>query len=1072
MSVVKTRIVRNMANVLTKKRDQRIQATVFVGIFAVIGVLLLVIVNAAPARDVFQRPYSANSIWNTPIGSNARYVDAGFPYTNANALDPAYFLELKSSDPLRDYVLTGGWRERCSGTKKTGVQLNLPNGYLIPDAEQKPNGSWSTPNNGWEFLLPDGETMFYSGGGARCSGTGPIYGHGGTTTGSVYGDGIRGGHGASRMPRLGGAIRPGELSNDEPIQHVLDLVLYTKHMYSDNKQTRESTYRWPATGSDAYALDRNKTDRYVGSNPEVRMGSLLALPPNLKPEDLNINTKEGRKLFAALRDWGGYITDDSAWNANYLTVDSAANDFQWGTAQRQEFGRMVDALHVVTNNGPNSIGGGGEPRVPKHPAFRNGGGDQPPAPDPEPPVDDETDPTQGAYILPADNLVVPSSVVASSQVSDTFTPDKAIDGDEQTNESRWTSAREDNQWIQFDLEQSYEIEKLSILWAGNTTNAFEVQLSNDGENFNTVDSGSTDNQMFTLTEHDLNNSTARYVRVVGLTRWNNNFGHSVREVGIYVGDESDAPDEPTDDEGVTLPYRVNSGGGSFIDNDGNEWRADENFLDGGGTYATSDAIAGTEIDELYQSERWCSAGYEVPIANGQYTVVFHGAEINPRSEGRVFSVESEGVTIAQSLNLSQEVGNFSAYSQTQDVSVNDGSLSIRLEQNVSCPKISGFEILNTDSKDTQSPEVSILNIAHNDELSGEVQVNVEAQDNRQVAAVALYIDGTLVAQRFGATAVFTLDTTQYANGDYVLQAVAVDTSGNESVDEVAMQLTNEITDTTPPTVPNGFATSEVTSENVRLIWQTSTDVSGVDVYEVLRNGQVYARTADTSYNDLNVEDQTSYTYAVRAVDTFGNVSDTSSPITVETPAAVDTEAPTTPGTLTATAFNDGPVRLEWGASTDNRQLEGYFVYRSGRIIASLEETDFIDRTAVSGQTYEYWIRAYDTARNLSSPTNTQTVTISPPADTQSPSKPTNLQHVRYLPWRRQHDIRWNASTDNSGAVQYNIIRNNRVIATTSATSFSDATIKPRTAYRYFVSAFDEAGNTSARSNKLFFKANR
>jgi hypothetical protein len=322
-------------------------------------------------RDPFMRPFAHDSIWNTPIGSNAEYVHAGVPFTPNNGHDWAYFLRLDESNPLRDFIYTGAWRARCSGTEKSGVQLHLPDGFLIPDAEQLPGGNWKTPNNGWEFLQPDGATLFASGAGGRCSETGPIFGHRRAVEVSIYGDGLIGGHGASRMPRIGGAIRKGELTGDQPIRHVLDLVLYTKWAYSDNKQTRESTYRWPASGADAYALNPEKTDRYIGTNPEMRMGSLLALPPGLTPEELDVTSQVGKKLFQALQDWGGYFTDDSAWNCNYLTIDAEAKDtFPWGQQERGELGRMVAALHVVTNNAPDTIGGGGTPRAEGHQPFK------------------------------------------------------------------------------------------------------------------------------------------------------------------------------------------------------------------------------------------------------------------------------------------------------------------------------------------------------------------------------------------------------------------------------------------------------------------------------------------------------------------------------------------------------------------------------------------------------------------------------------------------------------------------------------------------------------------------------
>lgn len=342
---------------------------------------MIPVAHAAPAtsRDPWIRPFRADSIWNTPIGSHARYVPSGYPEMKASSTDPAYFLKLDARDPLVDHIETTDWRRRCSSKGRVISQLNLPPDFMIPDARQNSNGGWSTPNNGWEFLLPDGRTLYCSGAGARCERNGPIFGHGGALTTNpepenirlvdIYGDGLRGGHGASKLPRLGGALRKGELSpHSGPIRHALDLVLYTKYAYG-NKQDASLCYRWPASGADRFALDPAKKDRYIGTNPEMRIGSLLALTPDTTPEQLGITSPEGRKIFQALQDWGGYWTDDSAWPCNYLTIAYDAHEAKaWLDSEtgKAEFSRMMAALHVVANNGPDSIGGGGTPRAPLH----------------------------------------------------------------------------------------------------------------------------------------------------------------------------------------------------------------------------------------------------------------------------------------------------------------------------------------------------------------------------------------------------------------------------------------------------------------------------------------------------------------------------------------------------------------------------------------------------------------------------------------------------------------------------------------------------------------------------------
>ena len=57
-------------------------------------------------------------------------------------------------------------------------------------------------------------------------------------------------------------------------------------------------------------------------------------------------------------------------------------------------------------------------------------------------------------------------------------------------------------------------------------------------------------------------------------------------------------------------------------------------------------------------------------------------------------------------------------------------------------------------------------------------------------------------------------------------------------------------------------------------------------------------------------------------------------------------------------------------------------------------------------------------------------------------------------------LSWNAASDNGGAVSYQILRNDRVVATTAATS---ATVPKGGENRFFVRAVDAAGNLSASS---------
>ena len=109
------------------------------------------------------------------------------------------------------------------------------------------------------------------------------------------------------------------------------------------------------------------------------MGSLLAIPPSVTAATLGLQTEPGRKLFKTLKDYGAYVADDTAFDTHAFTMESGAlQEFEdrYGYAFRGNEGPFFDdvmalfsALHVVDNNGPNRIGGGGTLRQPRPPAI-------------------------------------------------------------------------------------------------------------------------------------------------------------------------------------------------------------------------------------------------------------------------------------------------------------------------------------------------------------------------------------------------------------------------------------------------------------------------------------------------------------------------------------------------------------------------------------------------------------------------------------------------------------------------------------------------------------------------------
>ncbi|MBR8836676.1 MAG: hypothetical protein DSM106950_22335 [Stigonema ocellatum SAG 48.90 = DSM 106950] len=342
------------------------------------GVVLALILSSlstfsqTPKRDKFLWPFSSTSPWNMPIGSGARYLKANIGKAGYAGADKEYFYKLKTGDPLRPVYGPGNWGQgRCTGTQSMGIALPIPDNLIIPDATQNP---YSTPNNASAFLMNDGKTLVQLEPLARCQSGGSIYGWRYSPEVDIYGEGIGGAHFGSGLSSIGGSIRKGELTNNQPIPHALKVNLWgEKYLYYSKEVPG---HRWPADRADAKAANQ-----YHGKNPALVQGTLLAIPNSVTAASLSLQTFAAKKLFDALQNYGAYVVDDAGWDAHYLAVEKGVTEefhktfgynFEGGSGQfYEDFMKLFQALHIVDNNGPNSVGGGGQPRVALAPPIGN-----------------------------------------------------------------------------------------------------------------------------------------------------------------------------------------------------------------------------------------------------------------------------------------------------------------------------------------------------------------------------------------------------------------------------------------------------------------------------------------------------------------------------------------------------------------------------------------------------------------------------------------------------------------------------------------------------------------------------
>lgn len=163
--------------------------------------------------------------------------------------------------------------------------------------------------------------------------------------------------------------------------------------------------------------------------------------------------------------------------------------------------------------------------------------------------------------------------------------------------------------------------------------------------------------------------------------------------------------------------------------------------------STQDAIAGTTADGLYQTERYGSYSYKVPVTAGTFTVDLHMAEIYSNTAGaRSFNVSVEGQVVLPSVDLYTQAGHDGAFDYTvENVRVTDGVLNITLESLVDNATLAGFALYSADGKlDTSVPEPTCsgyVAITYDDGPSGNTGAFVNALKSASLVPVTFFVNG-------------------------------------------------------------------------------------------------------------------------------------------------------------------------------------------------------------------------------------------------------------------------------------------------------------------------------------------
>ena len=147
------------------------------------------------------------------------------------------------------------------------------------------------------------------------------------------------------------------------------------------------------------------------------------------------------------------------------------------------------------------------------------------------------------------------------------------------------------------------------------------------------------------------------------------------------------------------PIRVNCGGPSYTDTNGQVWQADLGYNTG--TASTNTATTtGTSDPTLYRSNRYnpnhTPMIYNFAVANGAYRVNLLFAENAGGQQAvgaRVFNVQLNGSLVLRNFDIFATVGANIAVVESFNTTVTNGQMAVEFDKLVQNPKINAIEIL-------------------------------------------------------------------------------------------------------------------------------------------------------------------------------------------------------------------------------------------------------------------------------------------------------------------------------------------------------------------------------------------
>ncbi|MBT8183331.1 MAG: PKD domain-containing protein [Eudoraea sp.] len=300
---------------------------------------------------------------------------------------------------------------------------------------------------------------------------------------------------------------------------------------------------------------------------------------------------------------------------------------------------------------------------------------------------------------------------------------------------------------------------------------------------------------------------------------------------IVVFEPGDYMEEPP--TGPNFPLRINAGG-QELTHDGELFFSDQ-FFQGGIPFSNMNA----QVPEMFQTERTASPptfDYQIPVPNGNYTVILHFAEIywgatggGPEGIGqRIFDVSIENSLVLDNYDINADVGPETPVSKSFNIAISDEELNINFsaltaDGGVNQPKVSAIEIFVSSS----APPVAVASATP---TSGTVplEVSFTGDNSTDDEAVISYLwdfqDGSPVTTVANPVHTFTIP------GTYMVELTVEDEEGQTDTAILSISV-SDMANTSPVAVASANPVNGVVPLEVTFTGDGSTDDVAVVSYQ-------------------------------------------------------------------------------------------------------------------------------------------------------------------------------------------------------------------------------------------------